>query len=157
MEPNSLITKTAQLLSFYHITASQLRQNISDYFNEGELRNLCFDIGTDYENLLGSTKSDRARELITWCMRQGLMEELLMKCGELRPHVFPASNFTQLSGMNFPQATKVYKVVEEQVQQDEYAAATFARLSVQPNSQSRQVALAAILAELTEKTLILRT
>lgn len=74
-----------------------------------------------------------------------------MKCGELRPHVFPASNFTQLSGMNFPQATKVYKVVEEQVQQDEYAAATFARLSVQPNSQSRQVALAAILAELTEK------
>ena len=30
---------------------SQLRQNLIDHFSDGELRDLCFDLGVDHENL----------------------------------------------------------------------------------------------------------
>ena len=45
----------------------RLREILSDRFNESELRDLCFDLGISYENLPGSSKADRARELIVYC------------------------------------------------------------------------------------------
>ena len=41
---------------------AQLRQNLDKYFNETELRNLCFDMGIDYEGLSsGQVRYDRPR------------------------------------------------------------------------------------------------
>lgn len=64
-----------------------LRQNLTDAFNEGELRTLCFDLQVDYESLPGQGKADKARELVSYLDRRGLVPELVAKCRELRPSI----------------------------------------------------------------------
>ena len=41
----------------------QLREFLTEYFNEEELRTVCFDLGIDYDNLGGEGKGGKAREL----------------------------------------------------------------------------------------------
>ncbi len=65
---------------------AQLRRVLDEYFNETELRNLCFDMGIDYEGLSSGGKADKARELIAHCERHGQTDELERKCRELRPN-----------------------------------------------------------------------
>src|SRR6185503_14426446 len=48
------------------IPAVKLRQILISHFNESELRDLCFDLGIDYEVLGGDDKTDKARELILY-------------------------------------------------------------------------------------------
>ena len=55
---------------------SQLRQNIIDRFSDQELRDLCQDMGIDYESLPGDGKAGKARELIAFCERRGRIPEL---------------------------------------------------------------------------------
>jgi len=57
------------------------------HFNESELRDLCFDLGVDYENLPGQAKSDKARELLGYARRHARWEELMRHCTRLRPRV----------------------------------------------------------------------
>jgi hypothetical protein len=38
---------------------AMLRHNVTGYFNDGELRNLCFDLGVDYESLPGQGKEGK--------------------------------------------------------------------------------------------------
>jgi hypothetical protein len=64
-----------------------LRQNIVDYFDEGELRDLCFGMGIDYDDLPGQSKRDKARELIAHCKRTTRTIELVAKLRKLRPNV----------------------------------------------------------------------
>jgi hypothetical protein len=65
----------------------KLRQNIDTYFNDSELRTLCFDMSIDYDDLPGTSKGDKARELVAHCIRHGLMNELVQSCYTRRPHV----------------------------------------------------------------------
>lgn len=59
----------------------QLREALVRLFSAGELQDLCeFHLGFSYENLPGSSKPDKARELITYCERHGLSEELIRAC-----------------------------------------------------------------------------
>lgn len=62
-------------------------QWIDDHFNEGELRGLCADLGIDYDDLPGSSKADKARELVLYCARHGRRDDLKKRCRELRPNV----------------------------------------------------------------------
>jgi hypothetical protein len=64
-----------------------LRQNVIEYFDESDLRDICFDMDIDYENLLGQSKRDKARELVAYCERSHRISELVQKCRELRPQV----------------------------------------------------------------------
>lgn len=64
-----------------------LRKLIIAHFNEGELRDLCFDLGIDYENLPAQGKSDKARELVAYTMRYRRTSELVTLCRQLRPAV----------------------------------------------------------------------
>lgn len=64
-----------------------LRQRLTDYFNTGELQNLCFDLGIDYESLPGQGKPDKARELVAYVRRYGQTGALLDACRRLRPNV----------------------------------------------------------------------
>jgi hypothetical protein len=48
---------------------TQLRQLLVKRFSDGELHTLCFDLGVEYDDLPGSGRSDKARELVT-CMDQ---------------------------------------------------------------------------------------
>ena len=65
----------------------QLRQLLSVYFDESELKSLTFDLGLDYEMLPGPTKGDKARELVAAMWRGGRLEELVGYGRQLRPNV----------------------------------------------------------------------
>jgi hypothetical protein len=62
-----------------------LRQNIVSHFNEGELRDLYFGMGIDYDDLPGQSKKDKARELIAYCQRYSRLDDLVAKLRELHP------------------------------------------------------------------------
>lgn len=70
-----------------HKYLSNLRKTIVERFNEGELQTLCFDLGLDYDDLPGVAKSDKARELVEYLDRRGLLNKLLQLVKELRPRV----------------------------------------------------------------------
>jgi hypothetical protein len=58
---------------------------IDRFFNEGELKDLCFRIGVDDEDLPGGCKKDKVRELVRHCDRTRTMAVLLEKCRIKRP------------------------------------------------------------------------
>ncbi len=64
-----------------------MREQIISHFNKGELRSLCFDLEIRYENLPGETLDDKARELINYCDRHGILPTLIHRCKELRPNI----------------------------------------------------------------------
>jgi hypothetical protein len=66
---------------------SNLRQVLNERFNESELRDLCFDLGVDYESLSGEGKADRARELIGYLQRRKRIPELIVKGEKQRPDI----------------------------------------------------------------------
>ena len=55
---------------------SQLRQQISQHFDEEELRELAFDLGLDYDDLGSRGKRAKARELVAQMERQGRLSDL---------------------------------------------------------------------------------
>lgn len=62
-----------------------LRQILWDHFNLTEIRDLCFELDIDFENLSGSSKPDKIRELILYCERYGLSNKLVQAVYTLRP------------------------------------------------------------------------
>jgi GTPase SAR1 family protein len=73
-------------LSLEQIDRVKLRQVLVTYFNESELRDLCFDLTIDYEILPGDNKGDKARELVAYSERYGRCADLAQACYRLRPH-----------------------------------------------------------------------
>ena len=69
------------------INQRQLRQAIIEAFNESELRTLCFDLHIDYEALPPGSKVDKARELVSRCLREQRAEELLSLCEAARSKI----------------------------------------------------------------------
>jgi formylglycine-generating enzyme required for sulfatase activity len=68
------------------VKRSELREKLRIHFDESELRDLCFDLGIDYDGLRGEGTGDKTRELIAYLERRGRISELLKTCGQLRPH-----------------------------------------------------------------------
>lgn len=66
---------------------ASLGRQISANFNEEELREFCFEIDVDYEDLRGGSKSSKARELADYCRRMGTVPLLWEKLHEYRSHV----------------------------------------------------------------------
>ncbi len=66
---------------------SELREFLKKYFNESELRSLCFDLDVNYDALLGSGLEDKTRELIGFVERRGRLNKLLGRLSELRPNL----------------------------------------------------------------------
>jgi tetratricopeptide (TPR) repeat protein len=63
---------------------TELRDFIDRYFDDNELRDLCFDLDIDYESLPTIGKSAKIRELITYCERHERYQELEELCLKLR-------------------------------------------------------------------------
>lgn len=61
--------------------------NILEYFSLLELGSLCFSVGIDIDNLPGSSKEEKTRELVQFCNRRTIIPELAKICGEMRPKV----------------------------------------------------------------------
>ncbi len=65
----------------------ELRDFLDKYFNDDELRGLCFELDIPYEDLGASTKSGKARELVSYCQRHTRLAELEAACLRLRPDI----------------------------------------------------------------------
>jgi formylglycine-generating enzyme required for sulfatase activity len=65
----------------------QLRELIIQGFNKEELRDLCADLGVEYDDLPAEGRSAKARELVAYMDRRGRTAELLALCAEYRPHL----------------------------------------------------------------------
>jgi hypothetical protein len=63
----------------------KLSRMISSHFDEVELRDLCFELGQDYDDLAGGGKLSKARELVMILERRGRMPELVKACARQRP------------------------------------------------------------------------
>ncbi len=55
---------------------SELLDYLREKFNDNELRDLCFTLGIEYENLGGEGKAGKARELVYYCTRHGQLPDL---------------------------------------------------------------------------------
>lgn len=64
----------------------ELANRIEQRFNTNELHDLCFKLNIDYDNLPGSTRKDKVRELVKFCNRHGKLDELISLCKALRPN-----------------------------------------------------------------------
>ncbi len=65
---------------------ASLRDQIYSNFNLGEIQDLCFDLGINYEDLPGNRLTDKSREIVAHCNRRGRLNELIDRCKELRPN-----------------------------------------------------------------------
>jgi len=64
----------------------KLHQLIIYCFDINELRDLCFDLAVDYEDLPGEAKPTKARELVTFFQRPTRsLDTLIQACSQLRP------------------------------------------------------------------------
>ncbi|MBN1177954.1 MAG: AAA family ATPase [Anaerolineae bacterium] len=64
-----------------------LRDVLTTYFDEEELKTLCFDLGIRYDDLPAEGASGKARELIAYLERRGRIFELIEVGKQLRPDV----------------------------------------------------------------------
>jgi len=51
-----------------------LRRMLDDQFDLEEIKNLCFDLGIDFDDLRGEGK--KAREVVAYCQRRGRLQDL---------------------------------------------------------------------------------
>lgn len=71
-----------------HANLVSLFQKVDRAFNESDLRDLCFRLHVDYEDLAGSTKRDKVRELVMWMDRNGRLPDLTILAAQLRPKIY---------------------------------------------------------------------
>ena len=64
-----------------------LRRILDEHFNDGELRTLCFDLDVDYDDLPGTAKADKARELINYLKRRKDIPHLVRVGKQQRPDI----------------------------------------------------------------------
>jgi CHAT domain-containing protein len=73
--------------SIGHQLLIELRDILAQRFNSTELRDLVFYMDIDYEDLSGQTKAAKARELVTYCQRRGLIPKLIEVGQRQRPEI----------------------------------------------------------------------
>ena len=69
------------------ISLADLQQKMVEQFNLKELRDLCFDLGVDHEEMSSEVKKEFCRELIGYLKRRGRLAELISRVQELRPEL----------------------------------------------------------------------
>lgn len=60
---------------------------LSQFFDLGELQQLAFEVGVEFDNLVGSRKEDKARELARFMDRRGQLEILVQQIITMRPNI----------------------------------------------------------------------
>lgn len=81
------MTESAESSQERPVDLRKLLRAINDSFSEDDLRDLCFDLQLDYENLEGSVKKAKARELILHFDRRKRINVLVAAFFELRPNI----------------------------------------------------------------------
>ena len=76
---------------------AKLLEMLKAYFSESELRDICFELNVDYEDLAGEAKASKARELIGYLDRRRRLHELVIICQRLRPNEMWLSSDAELT------------------------------------------------------------
>ena len=63
----------------------ELFHHLTDAFSKNEIKDICFRLGIDFDNIPGETKADIARELILYVERRNGLEALEQLVFSLRP------------------------------------------------------------------------
>lgn len=66
----------------------ELRQILVEHFNLDDLRDLCFQLNINDEEVPGNTLSGKARELVQYCDRHHRLHDLKEKISQARPNLF---------------------------------------------------------------------
>jgi hypothetical protein len=93
---------------------ADLRRKLNEAFNETDLRNICWDLGIDYENISGENKLDKTRELLDYLDNRRTIPDLLEVLNKERPKIsWPVAN-TNVSQANTPNTiyTKLQAVLD---------------------------------------------
>lgn len=69
-------------------TRAELYAVLKDRFSRSELKELCFELHVDYEELAGDTKKDKARELVIYMENRERLDDLTTTINKLRPDIF---------------------------------------------------------------------
>lgn len=69
------------------VDLKQLRNLLSAHIGLADLKELTFDLGIDYEELAGGSKTIKILELITYLERRGRLGELIGELKDKRPDV----------------------------------------------------------------------
>ena len=64
----------------------KLRDNVKLSFSESDLKDLCFDLDIDYDDLPDSSRKDKIREVILYLKRRKRIPEFIQICRDKRPH-----------------------------------------------------------------------
>jgi hypothetical protein len=67
----------SQPLGNTEINVKALRDALDHAYSDAELRDLCFELEVDYEDLPGDGQAAKARELVLFCKRRGLLAALV--------------------------------------------------------------------------------
>ena len=81
-----------QMTHSQQVNRSDLRRILVNQFDDGEFRDLCFDLDIPYDNLPGASMKDKARELIAYCERHEHWMELVTAVCDARPYAPQLSN-----------------------------------------------------------------
>jgi hypothetical protein len=65
--------------------AGLLRRNLSNYFNDSDLRQLCFDLDVDYDRLRTYPHKQQAKQLVQLMTHDNRLTDLLAACTLIRP------------------------------------------------------------------------
>jgi len=65
----------------------QLRDNIVRVFNDEEIKDICFELDVDYENLKGEGKSGKVRELLALIYRTDRLKDLVEVLADKRSNI----------------------------------------------------------------------
>lgn len=71
-----------------HQDMVKLRRILVEYFDDEDLKTLCFDLNIDHENLPATNKAGRSREIVLSCQRSGRLDELYAAVRSIRPNAF---------------------------------------------------------------------
>lgn len=66
---------------------AKLQNKISTHFNIEELKNLCFELNIEYDNLPATILDGKCRELVKYCSRHNKLIDLIERLKELRVFV----------------------------------------------------------------------
>lgn len=64
-----------------------MREQITKHLSLDDIRDLCFELGIDYENLPGDSKKAKARELLIYCRSRAKLDGLVQRLKISRPEV----------------------------------------------------------------------
>lgn len=84
-----------------------LKENLTDFFSESEIDDLCFELNIDPELLPRKTKTEKIRELILFCRRKGLLPELIAKARSLRPNANWQHSLSQKAKLKNHASTRI--------------------------------------------------